>query len=35
MIIVSLAVREDLADVGDRPLHLVDVPGFLLFRHQG
>jgi hypothetical protein len=31
---VGLIVREDLADILDRPLHLVDVPGFLLLHHQ-
>jgi hypothetical protein len=35
VIVVILVVGEDLTDVVDQPLHLVDVPGFLPFHHQG
>jgi hypothetical protein len=34
LIVVSLTVGEDLADVVDQTLLLVDVPGFLPFHHQ-
>jgi hypothetical protein len=34
MIIASLAVGEDIVDVVDWLLHLVDVPGFVLFHQQ-
>jgi hypothetical protein len=32
---VGLAIREDLVDVVDQPLHLVDMPGFLLLHYLG
>jgi hypothetical protein len=35
LILVGLAVREDLANVVDRPLYLVDVPRILMFYYQG
>jgi hypothetical protein len=35
LIVVGLAIREDLADVVDQPLHLVDMPGFLLLHYLG
>jgi hypothetical protein len=35
LIVAGLIVKEDLADVVDRPLHLVDVPEFLPFYNQG
>jgi hypothetical protein len=34
-IIAGFTVREDLADVIDRPLYLVDVPGFLRLHYHG
>jgi hypothetical protein len=35
LIIVGLTIGEYVADVIDRPLYLVDVPGFLLLHYQG
>jgi hypothetical protein len=35
LIIASLTVEDDFIDVINRPLHLVDVLGFLLLHHQG
>jgi hypothetical protein len=33
--VVSLAIREDLADIIDQSSHLVDMLGFLPLHHQG
>jgi hypothetical protein len=35
LIVVGLAVDEDLADVVDRPLYLVNMPGLFPFNYQG
>jgi hypothetical protein len=35
LIIVGLALEEDLASVVDQRLYLVDVSGFLPFHHEG
>jgi hypothetical protein len=35
LIVVGLIVREGFADVLNHPMYIVDVPGLLLFHHQG